>query len=150
MEITRDALRQVLPVRVGDLERDACVVSLIGHHLQGRLPTEELERRQRLASVAVTSEDIRLLLMDLPDFESSAVAPTGDRRAATPGSVRVPEAVRDLLPLGKALLPVVPLIGVASVGQAVWQYSDEGHFFTAAFAGAVGYATHAVTMRFRR
>ena len=51
---------------VGDLERSACAVTLIEHHLQGRLSDEDLERRQRMAMAAVTDDDLRLLLADLP------------------------------------------------------------------------------------
>jgi len=32
-------------LRVGDAERDACVATLIGHHLHGRLSAEEFDRR---------------------------------------------------------------------------------------------------------
>jgi hypothetical protein len=41
-------------------------------------------------------------------------------------------------------------MGVGAWGQATWEYSAEGHFLTAAVAGAVGYAMHAVTARSRR
>ncbi len=142
MEISRNTLQQSLPVRVGDLEREACVVSLIGHHLQGRLSNEDLERRQRSAMAAGTADDIRLLLMDLPELEAATTPPHGQRPPTLP-TVRIPKAVH-------ALLPAVPLLGVAGLGTAAWQYSAEGHYYTALLAGAVGYATHAVTTRLRR
>lgn len=142
MDITRDAPQQSLAVRVGDIERHACVVTLIGHHLQGRLSTEELERRQRLAMVAVSTTDLRSLLMDLPPPEATVPRSHG-RRLTVPLPERMPRTVR-------ALMSVVPVLGAASFGQWFWQYSAEGHLLTGALAGAVGYATHAVTASLRR
>ena len=49
-------------MRVGDAERDACVAALIEHHLHGRLTVEELDRRQRSALAAVTT-DVHLPLL---------------------------------------------------------------------------------------
>ena len=53
-------------VRVGDAERDACIDTLTDHHLHGRLPVEELDRRQRAALNAVTAADLAALIADLP------------------------------------------------------------------------------------
>jgi len=129
-------------LRVGDSERNACAVTLIEHHLQGRLSREDLESRQRLAMAAVTDDDLRLLLADLP---RSDVTPLPSRNTG-PLSARSADLAKAL----RGLLLAGPVLAVAAVAQPAWQYSGEGHFITATVAGAVGYATHAVSTRLRR
>lgn len=129
-------------LRVGDAERDACVATLIDHHLQGRLTVEELDRRQRAALVAVTTDDLAVLLVDLPRGR-----PAPDRRAGrglrapTPGAANR-AAIR--------ALPAALIVGGASFSQWVWQYSAEGPFLGALAGGVLGYAAHAGLVRFRR
>ena len=131
-----------LRMRVGDAERDACVAALIDHHLHGRLSVEELDRRQRSALAAVTTDDLRPLLADLPDREALATP------AARPAS---PAVVSDVAATaGHLLVRVTPVLGGAWVAQGLWQYSAEGPFLGALVGGALGYATHAVVSRFRR
>jgi hypothetical protein len=60
-----------LAVRVGDVERDACVEKLIDNYVQGRLSVEELGRRQREALEASTAADLAGLVADLPAVNPS-------------------------------------------------------------------------------
>src|SRR4051812_13048313 len=53
-------------VRIGDAERDECMETLTGHHVRGRLPVEELDRRHRAALTAETDAELAGLLVDLP------------------------------------------------------------------------------------
>lgn len=55
-----------LRVRVGDVEREACVEMLTESYVRGRLSTEELDRRRHQALEAVTSADLAGLVVDLP------------------------------------------------------------------------------------
>lgn len=142
METARDVPQPSIAVRVGDLDRHACVVSLIEHHLQGRLSREDLERRQQLATSAVTTDDLRVLLEDLPQSPVTP-APARGRRVSVSFAGRVPGAVW-------ALAPILPVYGAAKFGKFMFEYSAEGHYYTAAVAGAVGYVTHSVTTFLRR
>ena len=138
METTHDLRQPALALRVGDAERQACTVALIEHHLQGRLSAEELERRQDLAATSVTRDDLRVLLADLP----TSAQPTGRGRLAAPAGNGSRAAWA---------LPPVVAVGVAGwFGQATFVHSAEGHYYTAAVAGALGYATHAATALLRR
>lgn len=138
MDSTQGFPQSPVAVRVGDTERDACVMRLIGHHLHGRLSSEDLERRQRLAMTAVDANDLRLLLQDLPEDAATLTA--------RPRSLTIP--LPRAMPRGiKVLIPGVALLGVGAWGQATWEFSAEGHYYTAAMAGAVGFAAHAVASR---
>ena len=129
--------------RVGDSERDACVTTLIDHHLHGRLSVEDLERRQVAAMTAVTTQDLRLLLADLPD--------SGHAGMRSPQQTLPADAVDQARKAVKSLLPVTPvLLGGAWFSQWFWQYSAEGPFLGALAGGALGYASHAVLSRLRR
>lgn len=147
MDIRGDVTQDSAAIRVGDMERNACVVSLIGHHLQGRLTSDELEQRQRLASVAVDARDLSVLLADLPQevvLPTPRVRPV--LRVGDPG--RALAAVRSSR-WTRTLLVVAPVAAVGRVAESAWQNSSEAHYITAAVAGAVGYATHAVRTRKR-
>jgi hypothetical protein len=115
METARDVPGPSIAVRVGDLDRHACVVSLIEHHLQGRLTADDLERRQHLASSAVTTDDLRVLLNDLPQSPVPST-PVRRRRASVPSAMRVPGAVR-------ALAPILPVYAAGKFGQFMFEYS---------------------------
>ena len=123
-------------LRVGDAERDACVAALIEHHLHGRLSVDELDRRQRSALAAVTDDDFRPLLADLP-LEGASSTTAAARTSQSPGKV------------GLVLLGMSPLLGGAFVAQAYWQHSAAGPFLGILLGGALGYATHAATSRSR-
>src|SRR5215203_2400761 len=69
-----------LAVRVGDVERDACVEKLIENCVQGRLSVEELGRRQREALEASKAADLAGLVADLPAGNPS-VDPTPSQSA---------------------------------------------------------------------
>lgn len=145
MDTTRSTQPRSVAVRVGNLERDACVIRLIDHHLQGRLTDEDLEQRQRLAMAAVDADDLRVLLADLPQQEAAPASGRGP--LLRPGQpLPMPRGVKPLL----YAAPVLIVAGVADVASSAWQYSAEGHYITAAVAGAIGYATHAVVARLRR
>lgn len=128
-------------LRVGDTERDACVAALIEHHLDGRLSVEELDRRQGAALAAVTSDDLAPLLTDLPQGEG--LAKQRMRRVVPAKSSDVRAGVMRVLPAGL-------IVGGATFSQWAWQYSAEGPFLGALAGGALGYAAHAATVRFRR
>jgi hypothetical protein len=55
-----------LAFRIGDAERDECMETLTEHHVRGRLPVEELDRRHRAALKAETDAELASLLVDLP------------------------------------------------------------------------------------
>jgi hypothetical protein len=135
--------REPSTLRVGDAERDACVSTLIEHHLHGRLSVEELDRRQRQAMAAVTTRDLDTLLADLPPGEAPAVR--SFHRVLTTGAPG---------PLANAairFLPVSVMVGgCAAFSQWAWQYSAEGPFLGALAGGVVGYATGALMGRSRR
>ena len=129
-------------LRVGDTERDACVATLIDHHLHGRLSVEEFDRRQQSALTAVTSNDLAVLLADLPRVGQVA------RRVARPmPSFGAPDKV---LSVAFRALPAGAVLGCAWLSQVAWQFSAEGPFLGAIAGGAVGYAAHAAVARFRR
>jgi hypothetical protein len=134
-------------MRVGDAERDACSAVLIDHHLHGRLSLDELERRQRAALVAVTEEDLLLLLADLPEQQSETERRRSGRRSReTPNEV-ARGAIR--------LAPVVPVLGGAWFTEWLVHIHSlagtTGLGFGGAFAtGALAWATHAVIGRSRR
>lgn len=141
MEISRGDTEQ-LTLRVGDAERDACVATLVDHHVYGRLSVEELDHRQRAALAAVTSGDLALLLADLPHGGLSE--PRRERRV-------VPIEASDVVTrTAIRVAPVGLVLAGASFSQWAWQYSAEGPFLGAVAGGALGYATHAVIVRLRR
>jgi hypothetical protein len=89
---------------------------------------------------AVVANDLSILIADLP--QQAAVPAPGRHPVQRPGQ-----------PLGVKVLYAVPVLlvgGVAEMAGAAWQYSAEGHYITAAVAGAIGYATHALAARMRR
>ena len=146
VEISRGALKQGL-VRVGDAERDACSAALIDHHLHGRLSIDELERRQRASLVAVTEQDLSLLLADLPEQQSA----TERRRSGTPSRETPQEVTRVAI----RLAPVVAVLGGAWFTEWLVQINSiagtAGLGFGGAIAtGALAWATHAVIGRSRR
>jgi hypothetical protein len=141
MEISRGDTKQ-LTLRVGDAERDACAAALIDHHLHGRLSVEELDRRQRAALAAVTTGDLGVLLADLPQG-----GPPVDRRSRRVVSAEASNAATKAMIRG---LPVGVILAGASFAQWAWDYSATGPFLGALATGALGYASHAATVRWRR
>lgn len=47
-------------------------------------------------------------------------------------------------------LPAGAVVGCAWLSQVAWEFSAEGPFLGAIAGGAVGYAAHAASARFRR
>jgi len=137
-----------LAVRVGDVERDACVEKLIENCVQGRLSVEELGRRQREALEASTAADLAGLVTDLP--------------AGNPSVDPLPSqsAVRSFWPASSrdCAVKLATVFGVpatfATGGVLVAAYadgsSDVSQFSWAVAMGAVGYLTHWVVAKFRR
>jgi hypothetical protein len=134
-------------MRVGDAERDACSALLIDHHLHGRLSIDELERRQRASLVAVTEEDLALLLADLPEQQSA----TERRRSGRPSR----EKPHDVTRVALGLAPVVPVLGGAWFTEWLVRINSiagtPGLGFGGAIAtGALVGGTYAVIGRSRR
>ena len=147
MDSTRYTQQRTMALRVGTVERDACVIALIGHHLQGRLTDEDLERRQRMALAAVDADDLGVLLADLPQQQVAvpAARPNPLFRLGQPSLV--PKGVKALL----CLVPGLAVVGVMNnMGETAWLYTQNGAYGTVLVAGAAGYATHAVAARLRR
>ncbi len=59
-------------VRAGTPDRAAAAAQLLAHHRLGQLTRDELDSRLALALAARTDEDLRLLVVDLPDLPPSA------------------------------------------------------------------------------
>jgi hypothetical protein len=137
-----------LAVRVGDVERDACVEKLIENCVQGRLSVEELGRRQREALEASTAADLARLVADLP-----AVNPSVDPLPSQ-------SAVRSFWPASSrdCAVKLATVFGVPATfvtgGVLVAAYangsSDVSQFSWAVVMGAAGYLTHWVVAKFRR
>jgi len=70
-------------VRIGTQDRSAVSRELIAHHQAGRVDRCELEARLALAASARTEEDLRLVLLDLPD------APLAPHHGPVPGAPRL-------------------------------------------------------------
>lgn len=142
-------------LRVGDVERDACVATLTEHHLHGRLSVEEVQARHRAALAAVRVSDLDALLADLPGghrgFGATRPARTRNQPVASPASPVVGRA-RDVTLLGaaSAVVPAGVIVGASVLAQDVLQYSDEGALLGGLFVGTIGYATHAVKTRVQR
>lgn len=134
-----------LTERIGDVERDALIAELNGHHAHGRLSGEELERRQGLALTAVTRYDLLLLVNDLPRADLPLARPTPAPVLRDAGVVLARRA-------GLVALTASPVVGSAWVIGLSTQYSQgvETGFWATVVGGAVGYATHAVRSRLRR
>lgn len=140
-----------ISLRVGDAERQQCVTELLDHHLDGRLNTDEYERRERQALSAVTVDDLRRLTADLPTSGlASRSRPRGSNRVAQrAGSIRSPvRAPRDI----RRLWPAAVLWSGAFVAQggstADWWHINED--ITSGFVMAsFGFATHWVITRFK-
>jgi hypothetical protein len=136
-----------LNLRVGDAERDACLATLVDHHLHGRLSMEELDRRQRAALAAVTSADLTALLVDLPDQQRQVV-----RKPRASGVL--PHSARLERARGAArLLPPVVLLSGAFIAQG-GDTGDWWHLNDSVSSGLImasfGYATHWVVSKLRR
>ena len=133
-------------MRVGDAERDACVSALMEHHLHGRLPVDELDRRQRGALAAVTAADLKLLLADLPET-TNEIEPSAARRSRA----LLSDDTADLATrAAHTLVPAATVLAGATFAQQLWDLSAEGPFLGALLGGAIGYASRAVMSRFRR
>jgi hypothetical protein len=57
-------------LRASDAERERVAEALRGHHVDGRLDTEELQERLERAYAARTTAELRPLLADLPRDEA--------------------------------------------------------------------------------
>jgi len=124
-------------LRASDVDREQVVMELKEHHVQGRLSTEELSERSRLAFAAKTSGELNGLLADLP----------GRPR----GPMTVWEGVRSLRsrgpfpglgylgfwPRGGALVTDLVLLGAA--GAVLQTLSRDGHLFGPIAVVQVGY-----------
>jgi hypothetical protein len=141
-----------ISLRVGDAEREQCVAELLNHHLDGRLDAEEYDRRERLALIAVTIEDLTALTSDLPASEP-APRPRLPRLSnfvprAHRGSSSSVHARRDV----RSLWPVAVLWSGAFVAQGGstadwWHINDD---ITSGFVMAsFGFATHWVVTKFK-
>ncbi len=62
--------------RAGDAERTATCEALAEHFVSGRLSSEELENRLGWAVRAVTQDELRQLIVDLPRIPGPAPTPT--------------------------------------------------------------------------
>lgn len=82
-------------MRASDADREQAVTELADHHVQGRLTSDELSERTRLALEAKTNGELTELLSDLP--------------GKTRGPIAVWEGTRALRPAG-------PFPGLAYVG----------------------------------
>ncbi len=138
------AALSTLTERVGDTERDALIAELNGHHVHGRLSSEELDRRQGLALVAVTRYDLLLLVNDLPRAELPAERPRPAPALREAGWVLAKRGA-------DVALTASPVVGTAWVFAVTFQYSGlEGGLATGLASGAVGYATHVVRSWLKR
>ena len=137
-----------LSVRVGDVEREACVEKLTENYVLGRLSVEELDRRQREALEAVTTADLASLVADLPAVHPP-VNPLPSRSAA---SAFWPASGRD------CAVKLATMFGVpatfATGGVLVAAYadgtSDVNQFSWAIAMGTAGYLTHWAIARLKR
>ncbi len=68
-----------------DGEREATVLRLRSAHLEGRLETDELERRMERAAGARTIEDLEAVEADLPPKRPGAAIPTTSGVPRMPG-----------------------------------------------------------------
>lgn len=139
-------------LRVGDAERQQCITELLDHHLDGRLDSEEYDRRERQALSAVTVEQLMVLTEDLPAEQRvarprlRASRPTLHRtRGITSPGVSARKDVR-------RLWPVAVLWGGSFVAQGGstadwWHINDDitSGFLMASF----GFATHWVSAKFK-
>ena len=103
--------------RVGTPERPATAQALIVHHRAGRLPRPDLDARLALAAAAGTEDDLRGLLLDLPDLPPPS--PTAPARVDATSSgqneqLRVAFDVAVLLIAAAAFVCTGLLLAVAS------------------------------------
>lgn len=151
-------------MRAGNTDREDCASYLVEHHLEGRLSTEELERRQRAAHAAVTMSELRALFVDLPGDaaqrlgrRSSSPAGRSLERSSGRSAGRLRTNFWERVPrqhLWSATKTVVPpttvILGGAAYSQGLWQYSSEAAFCGALFTGTLAYAAGVVTTHLRQ
>ena len=105
-------------LRVGTPERTATARALIVHHRAGRLPRPDLDARLALAAAAGTEDDLRGLLLDLPDLPPpSPTASPARVNAASAGQneqLRVAFDIAVLLIAAAAFVCTGLLLAVAS------------------------------------
>lgn len=108
-------------MRASDVDREAAVTLLRGHHDQGRLTLDEYTERVGTAYAAVTLGQLAQLLKDLPPPEHLE-HDIEHLRASTPGThvVQIPVAVPvpTLVPEPAAAKPR-PIVGAGVSGRAV-------------------------------
>jgi hypothetical protein len=133
-------------VRVGDAERDACMVDLNEHHVLGRLSVEELDRRQRAALSAVTAADLAALVADLPH---DTVATRHDRPASSGGSRESRRRVARMAATWAG--PPVALVTTSTVVTgSISYFSQEAVFTGNLITGVVGFVSCWVFSRLER
>ena len=132
-------------VRIGDVERDACVERLVENYAAGRLSAEELDRRQREALEAVTAADLAGLVADLPMTDSRGGPKT--RRLPVSGFSGSDRAVKVATALG---VPATFATGGVVVAAYADGASDVSQFSWAVAMGVAGYLTHWVVGKVKR
>jgi hypothetical protein len=131
-------------VRIGDAERDECMEALTEHHVRGRLPVVELDRRHRAALTAATDTELASLLADLPSstIRGSHLAVAGEWWDLEP-KVRAARMVR------WAASPVSLIAGGVLVASINIQ-NDETGFAAGLGAATIGYFTHLLVTRWSK
>src|SRR4051812_20961282 len=118
--------------------------TLTEHHVRGRLPVEELDRRHRAALTAETDAELASLLVDLPSSPArrSHLAVTGDWWNLEP-KVRAARMAR------WAASPVSLIAGGVLVASVNIQ-TDEAGFAAGLGAATLGYVTHLLVARWSK
>jgi hypothetical protein len=131
-------------LRIGDAERDEVMETLTEHHVRGRLPVEELDRRHRVALTAETDAELASLLVDLPTSPArrSHLAVAGDWWDLEP-RVRAARMAR------WAASPVALVAGGVLVASVNIQ-TDEAGFAAGLSAASLGYFAHLLIARWSK
>ena len=117
-------------VRIGDAERDETISALSRHTGDGRLTLDEFEERVGEALRAVTLDDLRHVLRELPSPVS------GDVRGSQPVKSPQRRAPRSRVGVPPPVLVVVLVVaGSVVLGHFAWWLIPIGFWITGGCAG---------------
>ena len=129
--------------RIGEVERSATCDTLSEHFAAGRLSAEDLELRLSLAVRAVTQDDLRGLVADLPsDALAAASSPTSPRQPTTSRSWPAMSVLAMLALIGSLLVAGGMLIVLGAVSPLLFVGACLGGTAAAVGGASAGYLLH--------